>query len=409
MENNLSPKDGAAEEKRSLSLKFRFTLFFVLFIIAVYSIVIVTSLQQLVWVTETIGDELGGPIVQEASALIDGDSFEALSGTLDPGDPWYGETQLAMLAVKEASNCLYLYTMAQAEGSVFRYIIDGSGSTDDTENFSPLGTEEDISGYLKPVLQAMEAKTAYVSRLDYNREWGLMVSTYAPILNSAGRAVGIIGCDFRAEQISGRLFSRMVRQLILSGVFIVAGFIAYLYLLNGVNRQNQRLRELKDAAESQSAALKDERDTVAAMKDALKVGLFFIDKNFIIQEQYSKYLETLLGIRDIQGAKFTELIATSIKKSEVTSLIEYFVLLFNRSVVFGRRFTEKMLEDLNPIQEIRYISPMMGEEKILRCNFVPVDRGGGRLFVLGNLQDITSEKNLQRRLAELEGRGAAGG
>jgi hypothetical protein len=127
-----------------------------------------------------------------------------------------------------------------------------------------------------------------------------------------------------------------------------------------------------------------------------------MDKNFIIQDNHSKFLETLLGIRDLRGKKFTDLIAPSIKKGEITSLIEYFVLLFNRSAVSGHKFDEKMLEDLNPIQEMRYTSPETKEEKILRCNFVPVDRGGGRLFVLGNLQDITNEKNLQRRLDELD-------
>jgi hypothetical protein len=31
-----------------------------------------------------------------------------------------------------------------------------------------------------------------------------------------------------------------------------------------------------------------------------------------------------------------------------------------------------------------------------------VDRGDGRLFVLGNIQDITNEKKMQKRLAELD-------
>jgi hypothetical protein len=172
--------------------------------------------------------------------------------------------------------------------------------------------------------------------------------------------------------------------------------------VNGVNKQNQRLRELKDAAEAASLALKDERDTIAAMKDALKVGLFFMDKNFIIQDQYSKFLETVLGIRDLRGKKFTDLIAPCITQSVITNMIEYFVLLFNRSMVVSRKFTEKTLEDLNPIQELAYVSPDTKEAKILRCNFVPVDRGEGKLFVLGNIQDITSEKNMQKRLAELD-------
>jgi hypothetical protein len=187
-----------------------------------------------------------------------------------------------------------------------------------------------------------------------------------------------------------------------SAVFVILGFIAYLYLVNGVNRQNQRLRELKEAAEAASLALKDERDTIAAMKDALKVGLFFMDKNFIIQDQYSRHLEALLGIKNLRGKKFTDLIAPGVKKEQIASMIEYFVLLFNRSVISSRKLSEKMLGDLNPVQELPYTNPATKEKLILRCNFVPVDRGQGRYFVLGNIQDITSEKNIQKRLAELD-------
>jgi hypothetical protein len=394
-------------KKEPLSLKFRFTLFFVLFVIAVYSIVIITSLQQLVGITETIGFELGGPIAEETAAIIDGDAFEALSRSLDAGDPWYEETRRAVLSIKEQTDCVYLYTMAPAEGTVFRYIIDGSAPPEDEEAFSPLGTEEDISADSRLIFAVMEEKTAKVSSLDFNNKWGWLVAVYSPILNSSGEAVGIIGCDFRAAQIYTHLWSQILRQLILSAVFIVIGFIAYRYLVNGVNRQNQRLRELKEAAEAASAELKEDRDIIAAMKDALKVGLFFMDKDFIIQDHYSKYLETVLGIKDLRGKKFTSLIAPSVAQNVITSMIEYFVLLFNRSAFFSHKFNEKMLEDLNPIQEIVYVNPETEKQMILRCNFVPVDRGQGRLFVLGNLQDITSEKNMQKRLEELDGRKGA--
>jgi hypothetical protein len=61
-----------------------------------------------------------------------------------------------------------------------------------------------------------------------------------------------------------------------------------------------------------------------------------------------------------------------------------------------------MLEDLNPIQEMTYTIPKFGGIKILRCNFVPVDRGNGKLFVLGNIQDITAEKKMEDRLTQLD-------
>jgi hypothetical protein len=392
--------------KKSFSLKMQFTLFFILFVMALYSVVIITTLQQLKGITETISAQLGLPIVEETAAIIDGDAFENLSKTLDPQDPYYEKTRLQLLAIKEASNCLYLYTMTPASSSaadkVYRYIIDGSTSPDDTEHFSPLGTEEDISHYQQPILKTMETKTTQVSSIDYNPPWGWTVSTYAPILNSSGKSVGIIGCDFRAENIYEKLWSQIIRQLVVSAFFVILGFAAYLYMVNGVNKQNRRLIELKEAAEESSAALKEERDTISAMKDALKVGLFFMDKNFIIQDHYSRFLESVLDVKDLRGKKFTDLLSASMSPKEITSLMEYFVILFNHALIRNKGFNKQLMEKLNPIQELTYISPETGKEKRLQWTFVPVDRGNGRLFILGNIQDITAEKHLETQLVKEE-------
>jgi hypothetical protein len=382
---------------KSISLKRRFTLFFVLFVVAVYSVVIVTSIRQVMGLTQAISAELGIPIVKSAAEIIDGDSFEALAKSLDQKDPYYEIAQAGLLALKKETNSIYLYTIAQVEGTLFRYIIDGSAALDDdTDTFSPLGQEEDIKSYRKPVFLAMETKTIQTSSIDYNREWGWTISTYAPILNSAGKVVGVIGCDFEAD-IYTRLWSEIIRELLVAGLFAILGFAAYLYLVNGVNKQNQNFRELKDKAEAASLDLTDERDTIAAMKDALKVGLFFMDKNFVIQSNYSKALEEILSISSLEGKKFTDLLTTQIKEQKLSSLMEYLVLLFNKARM-SAQLNPKMLENLNPIQEMTYISPETKEEKTLQCTFAPVDRGSGKLFVLGNLQDITKEKELQKKL-----------
>jgi hypothetical protein len=246
----------------------------------------------------------------------------------------------------------------------------------------------------------METKTIQTSSIDYNEPWGWTITTYAPILNSSGRAVGFVACDFQAENIYEQLWSRIIRQLVVSAIFVVLGFAAYLYMVNGVNKQNRRLIELKEAAEEASLALKDERDTITAMKDALKVGLFFMDKHFIIQDHYSRFLESLLDVKDLRGKKFPDLLSASISQKEITSLMEYFVILFNRSLIQNRSFNKQMMENLNPIQELTYISPETGKEKKLGWTFVPVDRGNGKLFILGNIQDITAEKHLQIQLAK---------
>jgi methyl-accepting chemotaxis protein len=184
---------------KNVSLKLQFTLFFVFFVVAIYSVVIVISIQQVIGLTRTISTELGIPIIKSAAEIIDGDAFEALAKSPDENAPYYTKTQAELLALKNTTKCFYLYTMVRVEGTIFRYIIDGSSTPDDLDHFSPLGEEEDIKKYSKPVLKAMETREIQTSSIDYNQEWGWTISTYAPILNSSGDVVGVIGCDFEAD------------------------------------------------------------------------------------------------------------------------------------------------------------------------------------------------------------------
>jgi hypothetical protein len=391
--------ENTGEEKKKIqSLKFQFTLFFIFFIVAIYSIIVITSFQHLVGITETIGTQLGRPVVEEAAELIDGDAFERLSKSLDSSDPYYAKTCRELLEIKENSGSVYLYTMAPVSEDVFHFIIDGSDSPE-SDNFDLLGTEEDISGYKAAIWQTINTKSFMVSTLDFNTDWGWLVTAYGPILNSSGEVVGIIGCDFKADVIYSSLWPRILRQLILSAVFVLAGLAAYLYMVNNVNKQNQRLVQLKEEAERASTALKEERDTIAAMKDGIKIGLFFMDSQFVIQDRYSRALESVLSMKNLTGKKFTDILSLSIEPKEKASLIEFFVLLFKGS---AHSLNKDMLDNLNPLREMAYTSPETGEEKILHCSFTPVDRGAGRLYILGTIQDYTAEKQMERKIAEEE-------
>jgi two-component system chemotaxis sensor kinase CheA len=63
----------------------------------------------------------------------------------------------------------------------------------------------------------------------------------------------------------------------------------------------------------------------------------------------------------------------------------------------------EMLEDINPLQEFKYVSVETGEHKTLRGLFAPVDRADEK-FILGTFDDITAEVELKRKLAEEESR-----
>jgi two-component system chemotaxis sensor kinase CheA len=64
----------------------------------------------------------------------------------------------------------------------------------------------------------------------------------------------------------------------------------------------------------------------------------------------------------------------------------------------------QMLEDINPLKEFSYVSVETAAQKTLRCLFAPVDQGGGEVFVMGTIQDITAETVLKKQLAEEEAR-----
>jgi methyl-accepting chemotaxis protein len=212
------------------SLRFRFILVFSVFIVAFCVSISVLAVKQTVDTASAIFDEQGLAIANRAAALIDGDAFEALAKSLDPDDPFYEETRVKLLALKNVSNCLYLYTMAGGDGAYY-YVIDGSAGPDDEEHFSPLGSEEDESAYDEEFFTAWETGTAQTSGISDEEVWGWLKSVYVPVKNSAGVTVGMVGCDFQAETLIGAIRAHTLRLALMALVFIAAGFVLMYFFL----------------------------------------------------------------------------------------------------------------------------------------------------------------------------------
>jgi methyl-accepting chemotaxis protein len=214
-------------KKKVLSIRFKFILFFILFVMVMCSTITAVFLRQTTATAMEIFSQQGLPLVEKTAALIDGDKFQNLAQSLDPADPWYEETRNKMYDLKLNSGCEYLYTMAPVPGQrdVYMYIIDGSSTPDDEESFSPLGTEENIAEYDAAFFRTIETQKTQSGALAYQEGWGWMISIYAPVFNSRGEVTGIIGCDFDAERLRGIIVSQVVKGIILSVLFIIAGLI----------------------------------------------------------------------------------------------------------------------------------------------------------------------------------------
>jgi len=141
-----------------------------------------------------------------------------------------------------------------------------------------------------------------------------------------------------------------------------------------------------------------ERDEIAAMKDSMKIGLFFMDANFVIQDHYSRYLEVMLSDTRLYGKVFTDIISHCVSPNELGAIQDYFKMVMERS------YDQEMLDDINPLNELHYVNQNNGERKVFQFAFATVERGRGEVFLLVTVYDITARVELQQRLAEEEAR-----
>jgi len=168
--------------------------------------------------------------------------------------------------------------------------------------------------------------------------------------------------------------------------FIIGAAIVMAFVVFATSRTlTQRTKSLQLSLEQSTT-----------MHDNLRYGLFLMDEKGIIQEAYSKALEKILSSSDLQGKNFIELLSSSVKDSEKQGILDFFDMILRNA------FDKDLLDSINPIDDFLYVSKDTGETKNLRTTFSLAERGRGAKYILGTMEDITAEKELQKQLMEAE-------
>ncbi len=232
----------STDEKNNRALNFKLIAIPSAGILAALLAVVIISTMSIVKTAEYFAKMQGVPVVEKVFNYIDGDEFERLSLTLDKDDPWAEKTRLWMLDVAQSVGCSYLFTMSPEAGSNFRYIIDGSCDPSDTENYSPIGTQEDISSWSKAPLVTMKTGELTSSGMVYQKDWGWTVSTYKAIKNSKGKNVGFIGCDFEISFII-KMITKRITIIVSISAIIFAVFIFIVLKIKSLMAQISEARK----------------------------------------------------------------------------------------------------------------------------------------------------------------------
>ena len=232
------------------SLKKQFIFVFGIFMLVSLSVVAVVSGVGIMRTGEVLASQQGIPIVQKVASMIDGDAFEKfMGGTPSEDSSYYERVRLLLLEIKKTVGCEYLYTMVPKSGSTYMYAIDGSCEPSDTEHFSHLGDEEDITSLGEAPVKIMNGELDVAnSGLVAQDDWGWQISTYHSIKNSRGKVVGFIGCDFNIEFIISAMYSKILTISILSVVFVVVGIIILMfmtrYVFDGMKNVSNAMDEI---------------------------------------------------------------------------------------------------------------------------------------------------------------------
>ncbi|MDR3038028.1 MAG: hybrid sensor histidine kinase/response regulator, partial [Candidatus Adiutrix sp.] len=201
-----------------------------------------------------ICQQFAQPIARRAAALVDGDAFEELSRTLDPEAPFFKETRQKFYDIKKETGCLYLFAMAWKTPEVHVFVIDGGRPGE--PGYSEIGSEDNISYYPKAYFDTWanvpSPAAADYSLFNYSKTWGWLASGFAPILNSRGDVVGVVGCDYDVAALDITMFRRIFWELLTIAVFGVIGLLAGRFLIQEAARQQSRLVASTEAAEEAS-------------------------------------------------------------------------------------------------------------------------------------------------------------
>lgn len=181
-----------------------------------------------------------------------------------------------------------------------------------------------------------------------------------------------------------RYYDRMNKYVTLGSIAVL---LTYFALLGARN-----LRRLIQADAAVAQAQRETQDIMANVN----TGLFLLDKDLNIGQQYSSQLENIIGSKRIGGQNLTQLLENKVSNKDLETTKSFVKQLYNP------RVKEKLVNDLNPLKKI-VVHGDTHQNRYLDFKFSRVLHNGQIDKILVNVQDITQQVRLEQRLEQERG------
>ena len=251
-------KNGRKELKKKSAIKLRDSYKFKITTLVVFFIALISLVTTIVAcnaVRKTalrVFTDQGTKVIKKAQYKVDPERFQQLARTMDDSDPYYNELYTELYTLKNDSTCKFLYTMIPSGGNNFTYVVDGSSRPFDEENFSPIGTVEDLTSYGNYPHQVMEENDLVASGIMKQDGWGWAITLYAPI-SDGGNVIGFVACDFDAGFVMKILAHYRIVMISLCTVLSVVCILAlFLYISNFFSKLESVSSKMEEISSGES-------------------------------------------------------------------------------------------------------------------------------------------------------------
>ncbi len=359
-------------------------------------------------------------VAKMAANNIDGDQFERV--IRDGYGPDYDEIHAELSGFLEGETVLYVYTYAKNSRGKYMFVIDS-----DPEAPADWGDEADV----QPEIDSAFAGIPAVTIEPVTDDWATSYNAFAPIRNSAGKIVGVVGVDLDAltsqRMVKKSAFYIMIGLIASVAASVVVGlFFGYRQHLNYVKINDavlevasdngdltQRLDvksgdEMEVIANNLNRLLQKTQDTIAETKTGNKEVnelMKTIDRDMASSKQSVEEANT-----DLQSiaASCEEITANidnaSAVSDEVYSTTEAVKAIVDRNAAAVREISEKSeklykLTDASTEKANKNISRMKAELEVEKAKAQAVEK----IQALSvNILDIAQQTNLLSLNASIE-------
>lgn len=264
------------------------------FVMLVFIISITISITQCSVSNKQVFEDFSREVIKVATLsalLIDGDSHQQLKTAQDQTSDTYNEIRTIMQTIQKETEIDNIYTLVKSGENKTSFVIDA-----DTKEPVDLGYEYDYLPAMEVAFDGTPSADADIT----TDEWGTCLSGYAPIKNSEGDVVAIVGVDIDASdiiQVKNLLIKNMTISILISMILtIILSIFLSSRIVKPIKLLVQRMKELSTAGGdlTQEIRLKT-GDEIEVLGDAITE---FIENIRHIVEQIADVAQNVNGIAE---------------------------------------------------------------------------------------------------------------